>query len=161
MLATEGSAAMVWVVLLIAGLTTLLCVGLHYEVIHLLVSLGHRREIKRHRTFLIAVILVLFVTHLVEAVLFAGAYQLLFALGDVGAGRLVGDYDGTFGDAVYFSLAVYTTVGFGDITPVGPVRLFVGVEALAGLVLITWSASFTFLIMQRIFSREFKPIGGE
>ena len=51
---------------------------------------------------------------------------------------------------------MYTTVGFGDIAPLGPVRLLVGIEALAGLVLITWSASFTFLIMQRIFARDFK-----
>jgi len=44
--------------------------------------------------------------------------------------------------------AVYTTVGFGDITPEGPMRILVCIEALAGLVLITWSASFTFLVMQ-------------
>lgn len=44
---------------------------------------------------------------------------------------------------------VYTTVGFGDLIPIGPIRLMAGVEALTGLVMITWSASYTFLEMQR------------
>ncbi|MEM9882591.1 MAG: potassium channel family protein, partial [Planctomycetota bacterium] len=57
---------------------------------------------------------------------------------------------GGFGDAVYFSAAVYTTVGFGDITPVGHLRLLVGIEALTGLMLVAWSASFTFLVSSRL-----------
>lgn len=54
-------------------------------------------------------------------------------------------------DHIYFSATTYTTVGFGDLTPVGPVRLIVGTEALTGLVLITWSASFTFVEMERFW----------
>lgn len=56
-------------------------------------------------------------------------------------------------DLVYYSATVYTTLGFGDIVPLGPLRLMTGVEALTGLVLITWSASFTFLEMQRYWGR--------
>jgi hypothetical protein len=44
---------------------------------------------------------------------------------------------------------VYTTVGFGDLLPQGAIRFMSGMEALTGLVMITWSASFTFLEMQR------------
>ncbi|MEM7625824.1 MAG: potassium channel family protein [Planctomycetota bacterium] len=95
-------------------------------------------------------VITLLAAHLVQIVFFALAYQ---QLGDP-AGDLRGAYDGSFGDAVYFSMAVFTTVGFGDITPVGHLRLLVGLEALAGLVLITWSASFTFVAMSRLTKIE-------
>jgi hypothetical protein len=52
-------------------------------------------------------------------------------------------------DAVYLSTVTFTTVGYGDLTPQGPLRLLLGVESLSGFVLITWSASFTYLEMQR------------
>ena len=48
---------------------------------------------------------------------------------------------------------VYTTVGFGDIVPEGALRMITMSEALSGLSLITWSASFTFLEMQRLWRR--------
>lgn len=144
-----------WAVLGIAAAVTLCCVGIHYETIRSLITVLHRRDNRRARPVLILTVLVLFVVHLIEAAIFALAYKLVFQIHPTNAGQLIGDYDGSFGDTLYFSLSVYTTVGFGDIAPRGPVRLLVGIEALAGLVLITWSASFTFLMMQRIFAREF------
>lgn len=52
-------------------------------------------------------------------------------------------------DAVYLSAITFTTVGFGDIVPVGPIRFLSGMEALTGFVLIGWSVSFTYLEMER------------
>jgi hypothetical protein len=48
---------------------------------------------------------------------------------------------------VYFSATVYSILGFGDIIPGGPLRLLVGIESVTGLLMITWSASFTYLEM--------------
>ena len=48
---------------------------------------------------------------------------------------------------IYFSASVYTTVGFGDIVPIGPIRAMTGTEGITGLVLITWSASFALMDM--------------
>lgn len=144
-----------WAVLGIAAAVTLCCVGIHYETIRFLVSVLHGKANRRARPVLILTVLILLAVHLIEAAIFAFAYRLVFLIHPTDAGILDGAYDGSFGDTLYFSLSVYTTVGFGDIAPVGPVRLLVGIEALAGLVLITWSASFTFLMMQRIFSRDF------
>ncbi len=158
----EPTGDLMWLVLVIAALATLVCVGIHYETLRLIITFLRRRgDIRRVRSMLVVVMLVLLFAHLIEAAIFAGAYHIIFALHDESTGRLVGPYDGGFADTLYFSLSVYTTVGFGDIAPEGPVRLMVGVEALAGLVLITWSASFTFLIMQRIFAKEFSPDRGE
>ena len=43
----------------------------------------------------------------------------------------------------------YTTLGIGDIYPLEGLRLMTGVESLAGLLMITWSASFTYLTMEK------------
>jgi hypothetical protein len=153
---TGESAGHMWVVLGIAAVTTLVCVGLHYETIRLMVKTLHRETARRSRPVLIVTVLILLAVHLIEAAIFALAYRVVFAIHPTQGSLLEGPYDGSFGDTLYFSLSVYTTVGFGDIAPLGPVRLLVGIESLAGLVLITWSASFTFLIMQRIFSNDFK-----
>ena len=44
------------------------------------------------------------------------------------------------------SAVTFTPVGYGDITPGGPIRVLAGTEALLGLMFITWSASFSYLI---------------
>ncbi len=54
-------------------------------------------------------------------------------------------------DSVYMSAVTYTTVGFGDLVPVGPIRFLTGMEALTGFVMIGWSASFTYLEMERFW----------
>ena len=54
-------------------------------------------------------------------------------------------------DAVYFSATTYSTLGYGDIAPLGPIRFLAGTESLIGLVLITWSASFTYLEMEKFW----------
>jgi hypothetical protein len=55
---------------------------------------------------------------------------------------------------LYFSCAAFTTVGFGDIVPSGPLRLLAGMEALTGFVLITWTASYLYIEMSRTWGVE-------
>jgi hypothetical protein len=57
-------------------------------------------------------------------------------------------------DAIYLSATTYTTLGIGDLAPVGAVRLVSGMEALTGFLMITWSASFTYLEMSRLWTDE-------
>ena len=57
-------------------------------------------------------------------------------------------------DYVYFSAVIYTTLGLGDMIPHGPMRFMVGTEALTGFLLVTWSASFTFMEMERWWRRR-------
>lgn len=95
---------------------------------------------------LTSVVMVLLVTHIVQIMMFGVAYHFMVD----SANGFAGSYDGSFNDSVYFSAAVYTTVGFGDITPLGYLRLMVSFEALTGLVLIAWSASFTFVAMSKL-----------
>ena len=57
-------------------------------------------------------------------------------------------------DFVYFSVMAYSSLGFSGLQPDGAIRIMAGTEVLVGLTIITWSASLTFLEMQRDW-REF------
>lgn len=136
-----------WGVLLATIVAISLIIGLHYEVlrncIRLLPAIAHKR--RRRVIFLILFILL---THAVEIWIFGIAYFILLQWELFGS--IVGMTESlNLLDYVYFSAMVYTTVGFGDVFPTGPIRFMAGMEALTGLVMITWSASFTFLEMQR------------
>ena len=50
---------------------------------------------------------------------------------------------------LYFSAETNTSLGYGDVTPAGPVRFFAGFETLNGLLLIGWSASYLHIAMER------------
>jgi hypothetical protein len=69
-----------------------------------------------------------------------------------GWGTFAGNFEGYLTDFFYFSFTTYTTLGFGDIQPIGDVRYLTGIESLTGLVLITWSASFLYLEMQNYWN---------
>jgi hypothetical protein len=89
------------------------------------------------------------VIHLLEINIFALGYFMICSFGDLGhlAGKSVLEPL----DYVYFSFVTFTTLGYGDLVPQGPIRFIAAVEALCGLVLIAWSGSFTFIEMQRFW----------
>ena len=100
------------------------------------------------------VLTVIFLAHLVEVFLYALGLSLLDWAGEGELrGAIVGG-PGWFADHFYFSIASYTTLGIGDILPHGSIRFVAGLEALNGLVLVAWSASFTYLIMERLWGRH-------
>ena len=123
----------------------------HYEALRVTSRLLPRRTI-RPRQRVLVVITMCFAAHLVEISLYAMAYAVLHDR--VGFGSIQGDFAATALDFFYFSLTSYTTLGIGDVYPKGPIRVLVGIEALNGFVLITWSASFTYLMMQRYWHPE-------
>jgi hypothetical protein len=92
------------------------------------------------------------VGHLLEIAVFAIGLHWL-TLSGLGEG-LYGKSNFEFRDTFYYSAVTYTSLGYGDITPVGNMRVFAAVEALTGLLMIAWTASFTFLIMQQYWPKE-------
>ena len=92
------------------------------------------------------------VAHAMEVWCFALVYYLMVRSGEWGG--LTGNFDGSLMDCVYFSFTTYTTIGFGDISPVGNLKYLTGLQALTGLVLITWTASFLFLEMQKYWKSK-------
>lgn len=123
-----------------------LSILIHYEVLR--ITSTHLSELPLPpRARIIVVVGAAFVAHTIEVWLYGLAYWLLilrWGLAGFG-GQLVTGFE----DCLYFSVVTYTSLGFGDLYPVSHARLIAGVESLNGLVLIGWSASFTFLAMQR------------
>ena len=135
------------VVVAATAVAVVLCVLTHYEgLIGLSQALAAR--IRHQRTKVLYAILALLFLHVVEIWIFGFALWALLHWPECGA---LSTGPPPFFDSVYFSAVTYTTVGYGDMIPVGPVRFLAGSESLVGLVLITWSASFTYLEMDRFW----------
>ena len=49
------------------------------------------------------------------------------------------------------------TLGIGDVFPTGALRVIAGIESLLGLLMMTWSASFTFIYMERFWRLGHRP----
>jgi len=139
-----------FVVFLINSLIIALVVLIHYEFLYRLSTVIPKMKIK-HRFRIVVSVFGALVAHSIEIWLFSLAYYLIPQF--QGWGYLEGNFDGSLMDCVYFSYTTYTTLGFGDIEPHGHIRHLVGLEALTGLLLITWTASFLYYEMQRYWDR--------
>ena len=124
-------------------------VFIHYEALRLVGDLLPGPENIGLRWRMMAVVLACFVAHSAEVWLCAVAYYVFDEV--LPLGHFAGLTEGTFIDYVYYSGVTYTSLGLGDIAPIGGARLISGVEALNGLLLIGWSASFTFLVMENFW----------
>ena len=136
------------IVLLIAAALVVLSV-----TIHLITLRGLSRLVLRWQSIPVTAMGIAMVGailgHLVEIVLFAVA--IYWMAGHEDFGHLVGNMGQPAEDYFYYSAVTYTSLGFGDIVPAGPLRLLSAIEALTGLVLIAWTASFAFFLMQRLW----------
>ena len=141
--------------LLITFLLVLLAVSIHYVTLSGVMSfLRKRQDGVRH--WVGFSILFILIAHVVEVSVFAIGYRALED--DEVYGRLVGAIKDEpaheLSDYWYFSFVAYTSLGFGDITPTGNLRLMTALETLTGLILIAWSASFLYVQMQRFWALE-------
>lgn len=106
---------------------------------------------KRPRGRILRLVLSLILLHSFEMVIFGLGFWTLGSAESFAYMSGVNTFSLT--DCIYYAAAVYTTVGFGDIVPMGPLRFLTGLTGLVGFILITWSASYTFLEMQRYWER--------
>ena len=128
---------------------------LHYEVLRGTSGLIPKLSIPL-RSRILVVIAAVFLAHLLEVALYAAAY---FLMQDVlGLGVVAGALGGGAPDFFYFSISSFTTPGVGDVYAHGPLRLVAGVEALNGFILIGWSASFTYLSMEKFWGQHRSPL---
>jgi len=138
-----------YVVVTLASLAIVLaCVLLHYESLQLLTGSLKRIRI-RPRPRILVMILVILAIHITEIWIFGFGYWALIR--DGANGQLLAGHPVGLLDCVYFSAVCFTTLGLGDVTPIGHVRFLTGMESLTGFVLIGWSVSFTYLEMQRFW----------
>jgi hypothetical protein len=123
---------------------------IHYEAFRIAATMTRDAGFPT-RGRLLVVIFGAMLAHLVEI----GCYGLAFwsLHGQPLLGMIEGRLEGSFFDFVYFSMTNYTTLGVGDVVPSGPMRLLAASEALTGLVLLSWTASFTYLSMENFWRK--------
>ena len=129
-----------------------LTVLIHYEALRITADMLPRLSIPP-RTRIIFVIFAAFIAHIIEIHVYAIAYYLMtthWGLGELK--HFAGSLDGSFKDYIYYSMVSYTSLGLGDVWPKGGLRLITGIEALNGLILIAWTASFTYLSMEKFWT---------
>jgi hypothetical protein len=139
------------IVVIVNILVITAAVLIHYESLYRITRLLPRMKI-RHRLRILAIVLIALTAHSAEVWLFGIAFFLMD--GADGWGHLQGNFEGELLDCIYFSFTTYTTLGTGDIVPVGDLRYLTGLESLTGLVLITWTASFIYLEMTRYWGSD-------
>jgi len=132
---------------LIVGLTVLI----HFEALRWL-SAFMLSPPGRLRLALLVCMFGAMVAHVIEIWVFGFGYYFLTQSGQFGS--LEGGFTHALADCGYYSFVTYTTLGFGDLIPKGPIRFLTGMEALTGLLLITWTASFMYLQMQQGWKRS-------
>lgn len=123
----------------------------HYEFLYRVTVFIPAMKIK-HRYRIVFGVFGAMLAHAVEIWIFAFAYYVM--INSSSWGTLKGNFDGGLMDCGYFSFTVFTTLGFGDIEPLGKLRYLTGIESLTGLVLITWTASFLYFEMQRHWTSQ-------
>jgi len=128
-----------------------ICVIFQYEALTMVWRWLSRHEGHRRVKVLYGIVSVI-ALHFAQICLFGATLWLMLLW--PATGRLLGEATHSFLDCVYLSSITFSTVGYGDIAPLGPIRFLAGTEALSGFVLITWSASFTYLEMEKFWRAE-------
>lgn len=122
------------------GLTSLLRMG------HRHLS-PHKDRVHQARTIM-AVVLGIFVLHMLEMWAYAAAYMGL-------------DEFDSFEEALYFSISAYTTVGFGDLVMSTKWRVLSAIESANGWILFAWSTAFMLTVTTRLKLLEHEWLGSD
>ena len=141
------------VAILFAIVLMVVSILLHYEALRL-TSEFIPRLLFRPQQRILVVLMTIMVVHVVVIGLFGASY---YAMSEVlGVGTMHGEFNGEAIDYFYYSATTYTTLGIGDVFAQGPMRIVAGLESLTGLVMISWSATFTYLHMERFWALHHK-----
>lgn len=124
------------------------CLLIHYEALRLISRVLPALSIAPRRKILLMLNMAL-LAHVCEIIIYAAGFALLLE-SDSAAGTLTDVFD----QAIYISLESYASLGTSSGFPVGPLRLLAGSEALAGLLLIGWTASYTYLAMSNLWDQH-------
>lgn len=142
-------------VAVIAFAVTALAVIIHYEGLRWIVRRNEARRALKHRRTMLKTVYCLLLLHFLEIWVFGIAYWVILKVENTSV--VIGQHavENMF-DMIYLSATTYSTLGFGDLAPMGPIRLMSGLESVTGMLLVTWSASFTYLEMSRLWTPDNK-----
>jgi hypothetical protein len=134
---------------LLVGTAVSVCnIAIHGLVMALVVQISSRiarakhtaQQSLRSTTVMIATVPVLMAAHFSEVMVWSLAYIIV---GAAPAGA----------EPVYFAFVNYTTLGYGDVTPVQRWRLLGPITAMNGVLLFGWSTAVIFEVLRRTARR--------
>ncbi|WP_426616081.1 potassium channel family protein [Bradyrhizobium sp. McL0616] len=128
---------------IVGTLVSVINIGIHALVTVVAIAIARfagLRPTGRPRLHLMGVMVataaVLQIAHTLEVMVWAGAYGIVEAAAPGS-------------DLVYFAFVNYTTLGYGDITPVREWRLIGPLTAMNGVLLFGWSAAILFEVLRK------------
>lgn len=129
---------------LVGALVSVVNIGIHALVTVVAISIARSaglRKTERPRLHLMGVMMataaVLMVAHTLETLVWASTYGIV---------QVTAAPDS---DLLYFAFVNYTTLGYGDITPVPAWRLIGPMTAMNGVLLFGWSAAILFEVLRK------------
>jgi len=135
-------AASMAIIMIVIGIV------IHNECLQYTTGLLHRLRGLPPRLHVVIGVGMCFIAHIAEIIVYAFFHYAL-AENSVIDHSMV-DQSLRFRDFVYFSAETYTSLGYGDIELLSEnLRFLGGLEAMIGLVLIAWTASFTYFLMEK------------
>ena len=135
--------------MLLSVLVVSICTAIHYFVLKWVSDTIAQRKRAAHGQNLGLAIGAITIAHVIEAFIYTLFF--LWAVQGLQIGAL--NESGPAGkpptmmDYFYFSLVNFTTLGRGDLTPMGHLRFITGIEAFHGFLMITASGSFVLQVM--------------
>lgn len=129
----------------VCAVTIILCVTIHLTVLRLMNDRVLPRFQRHSRVAVGIMVLIAVFAHLVEIWVFSIAILVLGSWTNRAFAEEL-QLDGF--DAFYYSAVSYTSLGAEPLRE-SSLRMLTAIEALTGLILITWTASFVFIVMQR------------
>jgi Ion channel len=118
--------------IMIHALITLVTIGIARQA-----GLQHTSQPRSHlMTVMVVTALVLMIAHTVEIIVWSLAYAIV---GAAPAGS----------DLLYFAFVNYTTLGYGDVTPLKEWRLIGPMTAMNGILMFGWSTAVLFEVLRK------------
>ncbi|MBH5397777.1 two pore domain potassium channel family protein [Bradyrhizobium sp. CNPSo 4010] len=126
---------------LVGTLVSVINIGIHALVTVVAVTIArgavprHTRRPRLHlMSVMVAIAVVLKIAHMLEILMWAATYHVVHAAT-------------AEADMLYFAFVNYTTLGYGDITPVREWRLIGPLTAMNGVLLFGWSTAILFEVL--------------
>ena len=135
---------MLWQILIALG--ALLLAG----SIHFLILGKSNRYLTKRKLLDLSGFLLMLMAATIGQIIAAGIFAAAFWVSsEAGLGGFQMTEQSGWMEIYYFSLVNLTTLGLGDIIPLGHLKFLTAIEAMTGFLLISCSASHIFLMMQK------------
>ena len=131
----------------------LMTVCIHYCGLRYVATYIKNKDTTSHSVPIIAMFGIT-ILHLFEIIIYAWIFYFFYTYTNLGA--FTEKFEPGWQDYIYFSGANYTTLGMSDFYPEGHFKVFAITEALAGFMMLTWSATFFYSTVGQFLDNERK-----